>query len=143
MTEIVRSRLALEPTALATRRIGGWLAASLAHLDPATASALAARAELAVHEACMNVIEHGELPAGSTIDLALEATPGELVVRLVDRGAPFDPSGVAALPADPERERGYGLTIIRSLTTAVAYRRVGEKNELELRMEIGGDDAQR
>lgn len=143
MTEVVRSHLELEPTALATRRIGGWLTASLGHLDPATASAVASRAELAVHEACMNVIEHGGLPAGSTIDLTLEATPTALVVRLVDRGAPFDPSSAAALPADPQRERGYGLTIIRSLTAGLSYRRVGALNELELRVEIGGDDAQR
>ncbi|MCT2086523.1 ATP-binding protein [Microbacterium enclense] len=142
MTGTLRSTLELEPTALATRQIGGWLAASLASLDQAVAAAVLPRAELAVHEACMNVIEHGGLPDGSSIDLALELGPTTLVVRLSDRGEPFDPSTAALLPAEPLRERGYGLTIIRSLVTEVSYRRVGAINELELRMDIGGDDAQ-
>lgn len=142
MTGTVRATLELEPTALATREIGGWLAASLASLAPATAAVVLPRAELAVHEACMNVIEHGGLPDGSTIGLALELGPTALTVRVTDHGAPFDPSTAAALPAEPLRERGYGLTIIRSLATEVSYRRVGAVNELELRMEIGGDDAQ-
>ncbi|SIR74319.1 ATP-binding protein [Microbacterium sp. RURRCA19A] len=138
----VRSSLEIEPTALAAREIGGWLAASLGHLEAKTAAAVLPRAELAVHEACMNVIDHGALPADSTIGLALELGPTSLTVRLTDHGAPFDPSTAAALPAEPLRERGYGLTIIRSLVTEVSYRRVGAVNELELRMEIGGDDAQ-
>lgn len=142
MTGTVRSTLELEPTALAAREIGGWLAASLVHLAPATAAVVLPRAELAVHEACMNVIDHGDLPDGSTIGLALELGPTALIVRLTDHGAPFDPSTAAVLPAEPLRERGYGLTIIRSLVTEVSYRRVGAVNELELRMEIGGDDAQ-
>lgn len=142
MTGIVRSTLELEPTALATREIGGWLATSLAHLDASTAAAVLARAELAVHEACMNVIDHGALPAGSTIGLALELGPTSLTVRLTDHGAPFDPSTAAVLPAEPLRERGYGLTIIRSLVSDVSYRRVGAVNELVLHMQIGGDDAQ-
>ena len=143
MTGTVRSRLELEPTALATREIGGWLRASLAQLELPAAAAVLPRAELAVHEACMNVIEHGGLPDGSTIELTLDLTPDRLLVRVVDHGDAFDPSTAAALPAEPLRERGYGLTIIRSLATEVSYRRVGEVNELELRIEIGGDDAQR
>ncbi|MFJ4037526.1 ATP-binding protein [Microbacterium sp. NPDC090007] len=125
---------------MATRQIGGWLAASFSELTPAVASSVLPRAELAVHEACMNVIEHAGLPADATIELSLELSPAQLTVRLVDPGEAFDPARAAVLTADPLRERGYGLTIIRSLA-AMSYRRVGTTNELELRMEIGGEDA--
>lgn len=139
MSEIVRSTLELAPSALAARDIGGWLTASLAHLDPGTAAALFPRAELAVHEACMNVIDHGGVPEGTGIALSLELSPTELVVRLTDRGEAFDPSA-AESSTEPMRERGYGLTIIRALVTEVRYRRSDGANHLELRMEIGNDD---
>ncbi len=140
MIETVRSRLELAPTALATREIGGWLAESLSVLPERTASAVLSRAELAVHEACMNIIEHGRLPDGGIIELRLELSPGQLLVRLLDRGVAFDPVQAPVPATDPLRERGYGLIIIRSLAE-VSYRRVETVNELELRMEIGEEDA--
>lgn len=143
MTEVRHAELELEPTVLATRRIGAWLSGALDHLDPRTLAVLFPRAELAIHEACMNVVEHGDLPDGAKIALSLTATTHRLEVRVTDPGAAFDPASAAVGGGHPLQERGYGIKIIRSVADELEYRRIGERNELTLRIEIGGDDEQR
>ncbi len=137
---LVESRLQIEPTALAVRAIGGWLHDAAAHVDPAAAAALLSRAELAVHEACMNVIDHAELPSGSSLTLDLELTYGALTVRVSDPGDPFDLDAVPVPDPQALEPRGYGVKIIRGLVSELSYRRVGSTNELTLRFDIGTDE---
>lgn len=140
MTVIAESRLEIQPHALAVREIGGWLREALDHLDGAVTTALFGRAELAVHEACMNVIDHANLPDDAVIDLTLLLTDTELTVWVRDRGDEFDLDAVTSPAPRTLQERGYGLKIIRSLVTQLGYRRVGSQNELTLRLDFGGTD---
>lgn len=139
----VESRLRLEPTALDVRRVGDWLRSATGHLDEQRAEALLSRAELAVHEACMNVIDHANLPDGAVIDLRLALEPDRLTVWVMDPGDEFDMSGVAAPPEGTLQERGYGVKIIRALVSELTYRRTAEGNELTLRIDEGDDDGRR
>lgn len=138
MTVLAQTCLQIEPNALAVRAIGPWLRRSTEQLASEDAAALVSRAELAVHEACMNVIDHANPPAGSMIDLQLVLDHDDLCITLRDAGAEFDPDSVD--PPQPRAllEGGYGLTIIRSLVSELSYRRRGTMNELELRIVFGG-----
>lgn len=141
MTERVRSRLDIAPTLLATREIGDWLHGALDPLDDDGLRALLPRIELAVHEACVNAVEHGSPPPGTAIELELAVRGEWLTVTIVDHGGRFDPSTHERPPTEPFQERGYGLKIIRSIADRVTYRRVGSTNELELVIRTGEDDA--
>jgi serine/threonine-protein kinase RsbW len=99
-------------------------------------------------EAFNNVVLHGygAIPgacAGATrppIELEIEVDAdapgaGELVIRILDHGAPFDPEA-HALPPEPLPERGMGLHIIRSFVDRLEYRS-GPPNVLTLRKRFG------
>lgn len=139
MTPLAESRLVLEPNALDVRRIGGWLRSATEQLEEHKAAALLARAELAVHEACMNVIDHAHLPDGAVIDLRLALEPDRLTVWVVDSGEEFDMDSVPSPPVGALQERGYGLKIIRALVSTLTYRRTADGNELELRIDQEDD----
>ncbi|MCK2037538.1 ATP-binding protein [Microbacterium sp. SSW1-49] len=141
MTVLAASRIRLEPTPVALRAIGGWLRQATARLDADAAAAMLSRAELAVHEACMNVIEHAGLPEGSEIDLELELTTDRLTIRVSDAGDVFDLDAVADPAPHTLQEGGYGVKIIRSLVDELTYRRSNSMNELELRLNLGSTHA--
>lgn len=130
--------LVLTPTALAMRDIGPWLHESTRELEPRATPTLVSRMELAVHETCMNVVDHAELADGDRIELALLVGPTAVGVRVRDPGTAFDP-GTAEEPAAGQlQERGYGVKIVRSLVDQLDYRRVDGRNELLLRFDLGG-----
>ncbi|MCY7411524.1 MAG: ATP-binding protein [Salinibacterium sp.] len=94
------------------------------------------RAELAVHEACMNVVDHAEVSRGSTIELSVRIDADALVASTIDHGIEFDP-GASARPARGViQERGYGVKIVRSIVDGMAYERVGDTNQLVLRIDL-------
>ena len=92
-------------------------AADVAGLDDDAAYAI----QLAVEEACDNIIEHayGNNMRGD-IECTCEATPDGLVVTLRDHGDPFDPDSVPPPNLDSSLEErdagGLGLHFIRKLT---------------------------
>jgi anti-sigma regulatory factor (Ser/Thr protein kinase) len=101
-----------------------------------------AKLEMAVDEACANVIEHAygndvaqELTVRATFDEA------ELRVAVVDTGRGFDPQAqpdgdVKKLIAE-RKSGGLGLRIIRSLMDQVRYEiEPGKKNELQMVMHL-------
>lgn len=137
MTVLARSRLTLTPSALALRELGAWLEAALDRApDPTAVVAVLTRAELATHEACMNVVDHGQLPEGELIELSLVLTDDRLTVQILDRGREFCLADVPTPPIDVLQERGYGVKIIRSLVSGLSYRRIDHANVLELTIDI-------
>lgn len=130
------SRLLIEPTALAVRAVGDWLRDAAVELESATASALVTRAELATHEACMNVVDHAGLAEGSTIELLASLSDDRLTVVVRDDGQPFDLEHASVPEPQALQERGYGVKIIRSLVNDLTYRRIGSTNELVLQFDI-------
>jgi anti-sigma regulatory factor (Ser/Thr protein kinase) len=139
MSPIAHSSLSIEPSALAVRAVGPWLRTALDGAGSDGVDALMMRAELAVHEACMNVVDHANLPAGSSIDLFLELTPQHLVIRVCDPGDQFDLESVPEPAPATLQERGYGVKIIRALVSELTYRRLGAVNELQLRIDISDE----
>jgi serine/threonine-protein kinase RsbW len=97
-----------------------------------------AKLELAVDEACANVIEHAhghdsnkEVTVRATFDAAT------LRIEVVDEGEGFDPTVVPSTPVEQmvhdRRTGGLGLRVMKSLMDEVSYEIVpGERNRLRL-----------
>ncbi len=81
---------------------------------------------VALSEVCSNSHRHSY--RGRTdgrIDLEAELSNGQLRLTVRDYGAAFDATGDDA-PCPPElAEGGYGLYLIRALTDAVSYTKLG------------------
>jgi serine/threonine-protein kinase RsbW len=97
-----------------------------------------AKLELAVDEACTNVIEHAH-HGDATKDVVVRAIFDEKTLRLevLDSGIGFDPTRIP--PADVTRlvhERksgGLGLTVMHTLMDEVSYEIVpGDQNRLRM-----------
>jgi serine/threonine-protein kinase RsbW len=80
--------------------------------------------QLAVHEACTNIVEHAyaNQPTGRIrTTITLNHTPRRLVVELHDTGQSFDITAVTVPDLDTPQEGGYGLFLIHSLMDEVSY----------------------
>jgi serine/threonine-protein kinase RsbW len=94
--------------------------------------------EMAVDEACSNIIEHAYADQTGDIELACRsAAPGALEITIHDSGRPFDPDAVAvpqlgdAADLDDLSEGGLGLYFMRKLMDEVRFEMmVGQGNTL-------------
>ncbi len=80
--------------------------------------------QLAVHEACANVIEHAyECDESQTFELEIEIWehPAQLVVKIRDRGRSFDPDVIPQPALGKPQVRGFGMFLMQNLLDQVAY----------------------
>ena len=82
--------------------------------------------QMAVDEACSNTVQHGyEGRDDGQIRICCFAQGSDFVVRITDRGRPFDPSTVAtpdtSSPLEDREIGGLGLFFIRELMDEVSF----------------------
>jgi serine/threonine-protein kinase RsbW len=84
--------------------------------------------EMAVDEACSNIIEHAYAHISGDIDLLWTCPgPGQMEIVIHDSGEPFDPDAVPLPPIgrqdqmDDLNEGGLGLYFIRKLMDEVRF----------------------
>ena len=84
--------------------------------------------EMAVDEACSNVIEHAYARVQGNIELACAMPePGCLMITIHDQGRPFDPESVPLPPLGEDatlnmiQEGGLGLYFMRKLMDEVTF----------------------
>ena len=82
--------------------------------------------QLAVDEACSNIIEHAYGGEGiGEIDLTCNLSDDQLEIILKDSGKPFDPEDIpdldATLPIDEVGERGAGVYLMHKLMDEVQF----------------------
>ena len=81
--------------------------------------------ELAVDEACANVIEHGYQGVGGKIEIQIEALNGGVQVVIRDWGEPFDPESIpvpdVTAPLEQRPMGGVGLFLMRRVMTQVEF----------------------
>jgi serine/threonine-protein kinase RsbW len=94
--------------------------------------------ELAVDEACANVIEHA-YGLDTRQEVIIQAICDEEAVRIsvFDTGKGFDPTGVTPASIDTlvteRRSGGLGIRLIKALMDEVSYQiQPGQKNELHM-----------
>lgn len=98
------------------------------------------RLELAVEEALANVCgyAYADRVQGGAVLCRIEVRPNGLTVNIVDEGSPFDPLARpdpdTALDLDRREPGGLGILLIKSLVSAVAYRREDGRNVLVIEM---------
>jgi anti-sigma regulatory factor (Ser/Thr protein kinase) len=102
------------------------------------------RLVLVLEELFTNTVVHG-YSAGTEgpIWITLAYGPGVIEVTYEDAGPPFNPFATRQAPrVDPrpsgELAGGLGLALVRGLSTASGYARVGERNRVMLDVPIGG-----
>lgn len=108
-------------------------AASAAGLDESESN----HCQLAVDEACTNIIEHGYGGENrGEIRLTCDPAPGELTITIHDTARPFDPAGVPmpdlTAPLDEMRIGGLGLFFMRQVMDAVEFDHQADGNTLTL-----------
>jgi serine/threonine-protein kinase RsbW len=107
---------------LALREIGPWLNTALRGLlTEEKANDETGKIELAVHEICINIVEHAYHHTAGRIVLEIGSSSGSIDITVTDNGAGFDPAVI--LEPDPNNPtvRGYGLMITRQLTSSLTY----------------------
>jgi anti-sigma regulatory factor (Ser/Thr protein kinase) len=92
--------------------------------------------QLAIGEACENIITHGYKQEGlGEIELAAYSSSGRLTIRLCDSAPPFNPSLQPEAPNWKDGNPpigGLGLLIIHRVMDDVKYQRRGNRNCLRL-----------
>ncbi|GGM08986.1 ATP-binding protein [Nakamurella endophytica] len=137
MTEVATS-LDLGADLLSVRRIGPWLSELLDGLPAAEAGALHGRLELAVHEVCVNIVEHAGVADGDVLGLRGDVTLDAVTVRVTGPGMPIDPALIPEpRPSEPQI-RGYGLMIVRRLVDRLECRADGGRAVWMLRVDRDG-----
>ena len=92
--------------------------------------------QMAVDEACANIISHGYRDKSGTIALSCRKRGKNIVVTIVDEGTPFDPTSVKTPDLDAIMEEqeiaGLGVYFIKTLVDEVNYDYRAGKNVLTL-----------
>jgi serine/threonine-protein kinase RsbW len=92
-----------------------------ARVDPA----LCFNLQLAVEEACCNVIEHAYGGQGGQFSITFATRGRDVTITLRDHGRPFDPEQVTApdtsLPLEQRRIGGLGLHLMYQLMDDVRF----------------------
>jgi len=93
--------------------------------------------QMAVDEACTNIIEHAYGDEGrGEISVLCRVEPGQLTIVLRDQGEPFDPTTVPlpklGMLLDDTEVGGLGLYFMRQVMDEVRFRFDAEGNELTM-----------
>jgi serine/threonine-protein kinase RsbW len=106
-----------------------------------------ARLELAVDEACSNVMEHA-YNSDSTKEVSIRAMIDEtsIQIEVIDTGKGFDPAAVEQLKladlVSAKRTGGLGMRLMKSFMDEVHYEMLpGVKNELRMVKRLTKKDA--
>ena len=97
--------------------------------------------QIIVEELVTNVIDYGGVPAGEhAVRVDLSAEDGELLIRLTDRGAEYNPllreDPDVTLPAEKRPIGGLGVHFCKKLTETQEYERRDGCNVLTLRKKL-------
>ncbi|HET7529913.1 MAG TPA: ATP-binding protein [Mycobacteriales bacterium] len=76
--------------------------------------------ELALTEACTNVLDHAT--AGDEYEVVAGLDDASCVIEVIDTGRGFDAEKLGHVEADPSAEEGRGIQLIRALVDRVHFR---------------------
>jgi serine/threonine-protein kinase RsbW len=86
--------------------------------------------ELAVDEACTNVVEHAYQGQAGEVEISIKAVGDAVQVIIHDEGRPFDPQAVPipdpSAPLEDRQPGGLGLFLMRQVMDEVEFEFDGE-----------------
>jgi serine/threonine-protein kinase RsbW len=88
------------------------------------------RIQMAIEEAIVNAIEHGnKRDESKKVHTVFRVTPEKVLMEITDEGAGFDHRNVADPTTDElvDQPRGRGVMLIRELMTEVVYNEIGNQ----------------
>ncbi|HEX9116399.1 MAG TPA: ATP-binding protein [Anaerolineae bacterium] len=92
--------------------------------------------QLAVEEACTNVIQHAYGGSGGDFEVCFETTEHDVVITLHDHGQPFDPARVTPpdikRPLTERRVGGLGLYLMAKLMDEIRFNFAPDGNTLTM-----------
>jgi serine/threonine-protein kinase RsbW len=127
------------PSSLEYRDLAIRLVASSCKLVPRTVDRFYNEVVSAFGEALNNVVLHGKVAPGSTIEIEVEPADDGITIRIRDYGASFDPMTAPDPDLDTLPESGMGTFIMRSFMDEIDYEG-GSPNTLTMRKRIQGGD---
>lgn len=113
--------------------LGAALTAFCERLQPRPPEATIQAVELALQEACTNIVGHayGASESGRIVmEIFIDAPV--LHIHLFDNGRSFDASDVPAPSLEEPQEHGYGVFLMQQLMDSVQHLRTDEKNHLHM-----------
>jgi anti-sigma regulatory factor (Ser/Thr protein kinase) len=94
------------------------------------------RVRVVLEELVLNLIDHATGSATDRIDLRIDVEAARVVIVLEDDADSFDPRSAPAFdrtrPLEQRGSRGMGIQLVRSMTEAMEYERVGSRNRLRV-----------
>lgn len=111
----------------ALEQISEYLMSITAHLDPETRSHVV----LAVHELCMNIVQHAYAGDSGVIDIQARCDSRHLEVFLRDQGKnPYVfPNAIVPPNIHDYPESGWGIYIVHQVMDNVRYERAEGQNQ--------------
>lgn len=109
-------------------------------LEAGVAHAMREDVRLVLEELLVNMVEHGSVDARpeGTFRLQVQLADDTILIEVHDDGPPFDPR-LAPSPtltgdiADPEEVGGFGIHLVRAMTSTFDYSHDAQGNHLQLR----------
>lgn len=103
------------------------------------------RFQVVLDEVLSNIVRHGYQGLEGSIGLTFARARDAIIVDVVDRAPPFDPSQAPApdttSPLETRRPGGLGVRFAESLLDGLSYERRGEENHLRLTWRLPGSGA--
>jgi anti-sigma regulatory factor (Ser/Thr protein kinase) len=97
-------------------------------------------AKLVLEEIARNLVEHATGPAEDWIRLDLDINATRLRLGLEDESTPFDPLSAPEpnleLALEERTSRGMGLHVVREMVDGMQYRRLADRNRLEVEIAL-------
>jgi anti-sigma regulatory factor (Ser/Thr protein kinase) len=97
-------------------------------------------AKLVLEEIARNLVEHATGPTEDWIRLDLDIDTRRLRLGLEDESTPFDPLLAPApnldSPLEERSNRGMGLHVVREMVDGMQYRRLADRNRLEVEIAL-------
>ena len=115
------------------RAIGPWLDQVLILLvREADRAAMKIRLELAVHEVCINIVDHAYDGQGGWILLSANRIGSQFHVQVTDFGQAYDAEHAPRATPGVVQVRGFGLGIVEQLVDSLTYERIDRLNRWTL-----------
>ncbi len=103
--------------------IGDFISDTLTHFH-ADASTIY-KVQLAVDEACTNVINYAYSGGAGPLKIALELVGEDVIITISDKGKPFDPTAIpppdVSSDVDQRKIGGLGIYFMKRLMDGVSY----------------------